>query len=348
MNQTSDEFDGDYSLLSASDHHLVEARQREQAASAIRASSTIAIVCHVNPDGDALGSLLGLGLAIERGFPDKKVYMLAQDGVPEILKFLPESHRIQTTFDILGVELAIVVDSGDLARVGSSLYPAISAAATLLDVDHHVGAGAFGSVRLLDNRAAATAEIVFDLLGELNLEIDRDIATCLFTGVITDTGSFRFMNVTPRTLRVAASLIEAGASPALIAEQVFDNRPYRAVKLLGLTLSTLSNALDGRICWAVVSRDSFEKAQASDQDTEGFVNHIRSARGAEIGILFREAVPGKIRISIRSVETVNAAQIAAQFGGGGHKMAAGATFDGSLEDAVTALVSAASAALNAA
>lgn len=324
----------------------METQQREAAAAAIRQSDTIAIACHINPDGDALGSLLGLGIAIERGFPEKRVLLVAQDGVPDTYKFLPFSDRIRTDCDEEDIELAIVVDSGDLSRVGDRLYHAFSNAKILLDIDHHVGAGAFGAVRLLDNRAAATAEIVFDLLGELDLPIDRDIATCLFTGVITDTGSFRFMNVTPRTLRVAASLIEAGASPSLIAEQVFDNRPFKSVKLMGLTLSTLSHTDDGRITWAAVSQEAFAQAEATDEDTEGFVGPIRAARGTEVGILFREASPGKVRISLRSVENVNVADVAAKFGGGGHKMAAGCTFDGSLDEAVAAVVEAAKQALS--
>jgi len=322
-----------------------ETQQRRCAGAAIRAASTIAIACHVNPDGDALGSLLGLGLAIEAGYPDKKVTLLAQDGVPFIYRFLPGIDRILTQMEPLDLDLAIVVDSGDIKRVGKSIEPIVSGARVVLDIDHHVGEGSFGSVRLLDNRAAATAEIVFDLLVELDLPITQEIATCLFTGVITDTGSFRFMNVTPRTLRVAASLIEMGASPSLIAEQVFDNRPFAATRLMGLALSTLSQTPDGRVTWAAISRDAFAAAGATDEDTEGFVNPVRAVRGTEVAILFREVSEGRVRVSLRSTEHVDVAKVASLFGGGGHRMASGCTYDGSLEDAVTAVVSAVSAAI---
>lgn len=327
------------------DHHAEEAYQREKAADAIGNAATIAIACHVNPDGDALGSLLGLGLAIEAIYPQKKVAFLAQDGVPYIYRFLPASNRITAAGPGEPVDLAIVVDSGDIKRVGESILPVVSAARNILDIDHHVGEGDFGSVRLLDNRAAATAEIIFDLIHELGAPLNSDIATCLFTGVITDTGSFRFMNVTPRTLRVAAALIEAGASPSLIAENVFDNRPFSATKLMGLALSTLTSTADGRICWATVPHASFEAAKATDEDTEGFINMVRAVRGVEMAMLFREAIPGRVRISLRSTEKIDASVIASHFGGGGHRMAAGCSYTGTVDDAVAALVADVTAAL---
>ncbi|MDR3707594.1 MAG: bifunctional oligoribonuclease/PAP phosphatase NrnA [Capsulimonadaceae bacterium] len=331
--------------MTTEEYQDLETSQRTKAAAAIRAASKIAMACHVNPDGDALGSMLGLGLAIEAGFPDKQVTMLAQDGVPFIYRFLPGSDRIVTRSGPLDLDLAIVVDSGDIARVGKSIEPIISSAQSVLDIDHHIGEGSFGSVRLLDNRAAATAEIIFDLLVELDLPITQAIATCLFTGVITDTGSFRFMNVTPRTLRVAASLIEFGASPALIAEQVFDNRPFEATRLMGLALSTLSSTPDGRVTWATVSREAFDQAGASDEDTEGFVNPVRAVRGTEVAILFREVAKGRVRISLRSTEHVDVSHVAGKFGGGGHRMASGCSYEGSLDEAVAALVAAVNEAL---
>ena len=332
--------------MTTEEYQDLEEAQKSRAAACIRGASRIAIACHVNPDGDALGSMLGLGLAIEAGFPEKSVTFLAQDGVPFIYRFLPGTDRILTGPPIGEIDLAIVVDSGDIARVGSAIAPVLSAAPVVLDIDHHVGEGSFGSVRLLDNRAAATAEIVFDLLCELALPITTEIATCLFTGVITDTGSFRFMNVTPRTLRVAASLIESGASPALIAEQVFDNRPYEATRLMGLALSTLSRTPDGRVTWATVSREAFEAAGASDEDTEGFVNPVRAVRGAEVALLFREVQVGRVRISLRSTDKVDVSRVAARFGGGGHRMASGCTYNGSLAEAVATVVAAVVEALD--
>lgn len=317
----------------------------QSAVSAITAAQKIVLACHVNPDGDALGSLLGLGLAIQAAFPKKELVFLSQDGVPDILRFLPASDKVQKETTRKDFDLAIALDSGDLKRVGLKVMPTISSAPVQMDIDHHVGEGAFGDIRLLDSRASASSEIVFDLIHALEIPIGADIATCLLTGIITDTGSFRFMNVTPRTLRISASLIEAGASPATISEQVFDNRPFSATKLLGLALSTLSHTPDGRIMWAHVTKEAFADAGATDEDTEGFINSIRAVRGTQIALLFREIEKGKVRISLRSIEGVDVSVIAAQFGGGGHRMASGCSFRGSLPDAEEALVAACISAL---
>lgn len=324
---------------------LLGSPQMQSAVAAISAAKKIVLACHVNPDGDALGSLLGLGLAIESAYPKKDLTFLSQDGVPDMYRFLPSSARVQRETTRTDFDLAIVVDSGDLSRVGPRVRPAILATPLQMDIDHHVGEGAFGDIRLLESRSAATAEIVYDLIHALEIPITQEIATCLFTGVITDTGSFRFMNVTPRTLRIAAALIEAGAAPAVIAEQVFDNRPFSATRLMGLALSSLQSASGGKIVWAKVSREDFESAGATDEETEGIINYARAVRGADIALLFREAVKGKIRISLRSCEGVDVAKVAAQFGGGGHRMASGCSFTGTLEQAEAALLPACQAAL---
>jgi phosphoesterase RecJ-like protein len=323
----------------------LDSSQLESAVAAIESAKTIVMACHINPDGDALGSLIGLGLAIRQRYPEKSVTILSRDGVPEILRFLPGIELVKTHTDQTGHDLAIVLDSGDLKRVGDQVIPTISSAKLQMDIDHHVGEGAFGSIRLLDSTAAATSEIVYDLIHALGVDITTDIACCLLTGVITDTGSFRYMNVTPRTLRIAASLIEAGASPSLIAERVFDNKSFAATHLTGLALSTLDHTPDGRICWAHVHHEDFVKTGATDEDTEGLINFVRAVRGNEIALLFREIRVGMIRISLRCSDGHDVAKIANQFDGGGHKMAAGCSYPGSAQAAQEALVAACIAAL---
>jgi phosphoesterase RecJ-like protein len=314
-----------------------------EAAAAIGESRSIVLACHVNPDGDALGSLLGLALAL---IPlGKDLVCLSQDGVPDILRFLPGTEMVVTTTDIPAFDLALVVDSGELARVGEAVQPLVARARRVVDIDHHVTAGAFGDIRVLDAQAASTAEIVYALLQTLQLPITPDIATCLFTGIITDTGSFRFQNVTPNTLRVAAKLLEAGAPPAHISENVFENRTFAATRLLGQALAALTQTPDGQIIWTRITAQDFRTIGATDQDTEGVVNYVRGVRGAEVGILFREMETGKIRVSLRSRESVNVAEIAARFGGGGHRMASGCTLDAPLAEAEQAVVRAVQEAL---
>ena len=308
------------------------------AAAAIHQSQTIVLACHVNPDGDALGSLLGLALAL---LPlGKSVTCLSEDGVPDILRFLPHADLIQKATDQPEFDLALVVDSGDLPRVGASIQPVIGRASQVVDIDHHVSTGAFGDIRVLDAHAASTAEIVYALLQTLQAPITPEIATCLFTGIITDTGSFRFQNVTPNTLHVAAALLEAGAPPAFISEHVFENRTFAATRLLGHALSSLKQTPDGRIVWASITAADFAALGATDQDTEGIVSYVRGVRGAEVGILFREMAGGGIRVSLRSRESVNVAVVAEKFGGGGHRMASGCTVELPLPAAEHAVIDA--------
>ncbi len=308
------------------------------AAAEIYQSQTIVLACHVNPDGDALGSMLGLALAL---LPlGKTVTCLSEDGVPAMLTFLPGAERVQQATDQSAFDLALVVDSGDLPRVGSTIQPVIGRAGRVVDIDHHVTAGAFGDVRVLDAQAASTAEIVYALLRTLQTPITPEIATCLFTGIITDTGSFRFQNVTPNTLQVAAALLEAGAPPAFISEHVFENRTFAATQLLGHALASLQKTSDSRIVWARITASDFAEVGATDQDTEGIVSYVRGVQEAEVGILFREMAGGGVRVSLRSRDTVNVAEVAALFGGGGHRMASGCTVNLPLAEAEQAVIKA--------
>lgn len=319
-----------------------------QAAEAIGRAQSIVMACHVSPDGDALGSMLGLALALAP--LGKDLTLLAQDGVPAIYQFLPEIDRILTTTDRPRFDIALVLDSGDLARVGDRVMPLVSRADTVVNIDHHAVAGAFGDIRVLDTQSASTSEIVYALLQTLGLSLTSQIATCLFTGVTTDTGSFRYQNVSPQTLRVAADLVEAGARPALISEQVFENKTFAATRLLGHALSSLTASDDRRIVWAQITARDFLALQATDEDTEGIVGPVRGVRGADVGILFREmpALDGKpaIRISLRSRPGINVALVAQQFGGGGHALAAGCTVALPLAEAERVVVDAVRQALS--
>ena len=305
------------------------------AAAEIAAAKSIVMACHVNPDGDALGSMLGLGLGLAA--IGKDVTCISADGVPDIYSFLPGQHLLGPVESAQSWDLAIVLDSGDLERIGSALG-AIKQARRLLNLDHHATAKGFGDVQLVVASAASTSEIVYGLLEFLDAPVSADVATCLFTGVTTDTGSFRFRNVTANTLDVASRLVAHGASPADISECVFDNRSLVATKLLAEALTALESTPDGRIVWTRVRYEDFVRLGASDEDTEGFVNYARNVRGAEVGLLFRELPDGSARVSLRGSQHVDVSLIAKRFGGGGHRMAAGCTVAGPLADAESAIV----------
>ncbi len=309
----------------------------KRAAQLLCEAESLLIVPHLHPDGDALGSALGLYHALKQmGKP--LVEVVSHDSVPEIYRFLPDwqaihlEHPPQTTYD-----LAVVVDQSQLNRAGKH-ESLVRAARRILQIDHHMPLEPFADVRIVDTDAAATAELVYRLLRAMRVRITPEVATCLLTGIVTDTFSFKFPNTTPRTLRIAAALQQAGANLSFISEQVFETRSFSAVKLLGLALSTLQRTPDGKIAWITIPRRSFEESHAHEEETEGIVNFVRSVRGVELAMMLRESPNGKVRVSLRSRGKVNVAHLAQQFGGGGHENAAGCTLETSIEKAERILV----------
>ena len=316
-------------------------KQVKAAVAAIDAAHKIVLAGHVNPDGDTLGCVLALAHVLRKA--GKDVTAISTDGVPAIYRWMPGTDQIVTGTDRRDFDLAIVCDAGALERIGRSVIPAIESAPLLIDIDHHVADGVFGDIRILDVTAAATAELIWPLIFALGKVWGRDladkaVADCLMTGLITDTGSFRFLNVTPRTFLLAARLQRLGAVPAPIAELVFENKSYAGVKLLGRALDTMQRTQDGRVAWTHVSAQDFADYDAADADTEGIVNHVRSVEGVQVGILFREVPGKKVRISLRARDGADVNRIANVFGGGGHKLAAGCSAEPPLADVERAVV----------
>lgn len=321
----------------------------EQTADALISGSLgggrIVLASHVNPDGDAVGSLLGLTHALwGLGIPADPILV---DGVPEIYRWLPGAEKIQTAATRQDYGVGVVCDAGALIRVGSSLVPTFERVPVLIDIDHHVADGTFGTIQVIDDKAAATAELIYDLIRLLERRYNRvllnsDIAQCLITGIITDTGSFKYPNVRPRTLKIAADLTTLGAHPAPINEAVYESRSYANVKLLGRALEQVQRSADGRVAWTHLTGEDFAEFGATDEDSEGIVNHVRAIRGVDIALFFREIPGGKVRISLRARDgQADVNKLAAQFGGGGHRLAAGCSIEPPLEPVINAVVAAA-------
>ena len=191
---------------------------------------------------------------------------------------------------------------------------------------------------ILNNGVSSRFELIYPLLKELHAPIDKAIADCLLCALITDTGSFKYLNVTSRTFRIAAALMRAGACPSAINELVFENRSYGSIKLLGRALDSLRVSPNGRIAWAHVRAEDFAELGATDEETEGIVNHVRAVKGAQVGLLFRE-IPGKqVRVSLRARDGFDVNQVANRFGGGGHRLADGCSIDSPLESAEAQLL----------
>ena len=309
-----------------------------EAARLLRDADRILIASHVNPDGDALGSMCALGHVLRA--LGKNVVMVSPDGVPDGYKFLPGSDRIvNQVSQNQQYDLCVTVDAENIGRLGQ-VADVLKSCKQTLDIDHHPGGERTADVQVLDANSSSSGEIVFEILKEMGVKISTPIAECLLTAIVTDTGCFRFSNVKPNTLRTAASLIERGASISKVVRKVYETRPLSSAKLLGTALSTLNTVENGRIAYASISQEQMAAAGADAAEAEGIVNYIRSVRGARVGLLFREEADGTTRVSLRAGEGMDVAQIARLFGGGGHKTAAGCTIHAPLSEAVHLVIGA--------
>jgi phosphoesterase RecJ-like protein len=293
-------------------------------ADALASCASVLISVHRNPDGDALGSQLALFDALERMGKSVRAHNL--DPVPEIFRFLPGSERITFGKEVAGRFDALVVLDAEPQRTGlfNGTYPA----RTLVNIDHHITNPREWPLTWLDPDAAATGEMVFHLLERMNAPIDKMIAINLFAAIFTDTGSFRYSNTSPESMRIAASLIEAGADPWIVTENVYESFAFRRIKLLGTVLAGTERSEDGRIAWVVVTDELYRTTGTSAEDTDNFVNFVRAIKGVEVAVLFRQTGPEQFKISLRSKGRVDLSHVAQAMGGGGHRNAAGGILDG--------------------
>lgn len=288
---------------------------------------------HLNPDGDALGSALGFSLWLDAlGVPNE---VLNHHDSPRNLRFLPGVDRVRRE-PSAPADFGVVLDLDATHRLGST-QPFFDTLPFAL-IDHHIPHESPGEIRIVHTDAAATALIVARMLEEAGETITPDMATCFYTGIVTDTGSFRFRNTSAEALSTAAILLERGADFVTVSEHVFQSRRLASARLLGGLLETMTLEKDERLAWGSVSQADFATADANDDDTEGFVNELLSIDTVQIAALLRETKPDVVRCSIRSRGTVDVAEAVRVFGGGGHRNAAGCNFDLPLAEAEQLLV----------
>jgi phosphoesterase RecJ-like protein len=297
--------------------------------------SSVLIGTHLNPDGDALGCALAMSHYLDGLGVQNEV--ICHHLAPKNLQFLPGVNRIRLTPSQEKYDLGIVLDLDSMERLGNTEQYFTGCSRTIV-IDHHVPHQAPGDLRIVDTKAPATAVILTRLLLYLNAEITAEIATCLLTGIVTDTGSFRFRNTTAEALSLSAGLLEHGGDIGTVAEEIFQRKPLASAKLLGVTLDHMLLDSDDRLAWSVIHYRDFEMSHAKDEDTEGFVNELLSIETVQIAAILREAKPGRTRCSLRSRGKHDVAAVARVFGGGGHKNAAGCTFDSPPDEAVDQLI----------
>jgi phosphoesterase RecJ-like protein len=310
--------------LSTTDEVVAELRKR----------SNFVMISHVKPDGDTLGAGLALGLALEK--LDKRVLYFQEGAVPRNLRFMPGANRVQSTLpaDLPPDTLFVFCDMSDRGRAGDSL-PAMERE-NVLDIDHHLGNTRFGKFNYVLETECSTGSTVMHLLRELGVRIDADIATCVLTAVMTDTGGFMHSNATPDVLELAAELMRYGADKEEITEEVFLRKRVAATRLLGRIIDNMTFGHDGRYCYSFVDDEMLTATGADGEDTEDTVNTLRGQEGVEVSALFK-AIEGEIRVSLRSNGRVNVQAAAKRLGGGGHFRASGLSYYGALTDAFAAV-----------
>ncbi len=293
---------------------------------AIRQSETICVVGHVRPDGDCIGSQLGLALALKDA--GKKVTIWNEDQVPGKLAFLDGDHLLQTPKPGRKFDCVIATDCASFERLGK-VTECVSDRKLFINIDHHASNTRYGDLNWVSSREPSTGELIYRLLKHGNWPITRAIADCLFTAVSTDTGSFQYPTTTPATFNVASHLVERGADLARISQEVYESYPLARVQLLRHLYNHFHLTHDSRTAYFWLKKRDYTRTGAQRDDTEGLIDHIRAIHGVVVACLFEEMEPEMTRISLRSKsEHVNVNTIAGQFGGGGHQAAAGARIPG--------------------
>jgi bifunctional oligoribonuclease and PAP phosphatase NrnA len=287
------------------------------------------ITAHIDPDGDAIGSAFSLCWALDSLKKESTVYL--KDKVPYKYEFLPRPARFTHELPDGPFDGIFALDCGNLFRVGTG-YEQLKDMGPIINIDHHKTNETFGLVNLIDENASSTAELLCSLYEFLNMPVSIEMATNIYTAILTDTGSFRFENTNSQAFLICEKMLRAGVKPAYVSQEVYSSHPRERFQLLGLVLEGLRTFDDGKVVIAHVTEEMFRRTHASRELTDGFVEFIKEMKGVEVAVFLRQVSEG-YNVSMRSKGTVDVARICNHFGGGGHKNAAGCTIKGDLGDA---------------
>jgi len=300
-----------------------------------------AITTHVRPDGDGIGSSLGLCWLLRS--LGKSVEVIVSDGIPGTYHSLPGADEIVHVTEINGkYDAVFVIECSDIERPNiKNLEKQF-----IVNIDHHATCEHFGTINWIDPTASAVGEMIYNLCKAIGGRISREIAECLYMALVTDTGSFHFPNTTERTLKVASELVKAGVKPAKISEAVYNSYPWSRIELMSQVLATVRRDASGRVAWMRQTLEMRERTGMRDGDNNGFVNIPLAAKEIVASIYMREVRPQFYRVSLRSKHNINVARVAEQFNGGGHKNAAGCRVEGDWDECERQIVAAIIEAVN--
>jgi phosphoesterase RecJ-like protein len=309
----------------------VSALNFDEIGQVLRGQQRFAVLSHVRPDGDALGSQLALALSLKQLGKDVRVWN--EDGMLEKYSFVPHAEILTkppvTSEDF---DVALALDTAIQNRLGSTLAT-IRSAKVWINIDHHQSNPGYGDLVYVDPAAPATGQIIFELIKNQSLPFNREIAENLYVAISTDTGSFQYPNTTSRTFEIAAELVRAGVNVGQVSQNLYENYPRRRIELLRELLATLRFEAGGRIARFSLTLNLARQLGVLPEDNEGLIDHLRAIRGVLVAIFFEELTDGKVRVSMRSkTSEIDVSAICKLFGGGGHMLAAGARVRGSLAE----------------
>ena len=306
--------------------------------SAIREANTVGVVGHVGPDGDALGSMVALALAATENGKTGVASFAEPFIVPAEMSYLDTSVLVPPSEFPTDLDLAVAVDTSVRHRVGS-LVGAMEKASRLAVIDHHLSAGDWGDVVAIDPQAAATTELIYRILRELDWTITKPVATALYTGLVTDTGRFQYSSTSPQTHEIAADLLACGVEPDVIGQKLFEEAPFGYYAVAGAVLARSVMDADHEFVWSILTMADLDEANVGYHEVDGLIDLVRLARGTQVACLLKESKPGVIKGSLRSRGLVDVSAIAGTFGGGGHHNASGFTSTDSPAEIVEQIVS---------
>ena len=297
-------------------------------------NNSFLITSHKNIDGDAIGSELALYFILKK--LNKKPIILNQDRLPKIYNFLPDSDKVHCLKDnyinMKNIDVGIIVDCSNFERIEET-YNIFKNIKNIINIDHHNSNKKFGNLNYIDSSASSVGEIIYDLIKFINLDLlDEKISTCLYTAIITDTGSFRYSNVSSKTFSVVSDLVSQGIKPNLIADNIYNRNTYSGLKLLGKALLTLEVDKSNYVSWLTITRDMLNNTEANDEEVEGIIDMARTLENTEVSILFRETKDNKIKVSFRSKGDFNVNKFAGKFNGGGHPNSSGCVCSGKIAE----------------
>jgi len=322
-------------VLAGTDSYLCHlCKMLSQVVELIESKRRFAITSHIRPDGDSLGSSLGLYWLLRA--LDKEVEVIMRDPVPHSYQQLPGAKDVKVTPSVAaGYNAVFVIECSDITRPGLiDLEKQF-----VVNIDHHSTTALFGTINWIDSTASAVGEMIYNLCKATGVRVTREIAECVYTALITDTGSFHYSNTTERTFKVASELVRTGVRPAKTAEAVFASYPWSRIQLMGAVLSTAKRDPTGRVAVMRQTSEMQEQTGASDEDADGLVNYPLTVSEVEAVALLKESAPETYRTSLRSKGDVNVARVAEMFGGGGHRNAAGCTLNGPWDQVEAKIIS---------